>query len=321
MPSRRFSIIRRKWDKVLILVVLAAWFFLYPGQNVYTTAQVSLRPVLRALPFPQPTPAPYPVNVTGVTPGMEITATGMVILDVGSGVFLYQRRSDELFAPASTTKILTAMVALDAYSLSDVLEVKTLVDDGQVIDLVVGERITMENLLYGMLVASGNDAAWVLADNYPGGMQAFVAAMNKKAQAIHLTKSSFTNPIGYDDPQHKMTPTDLARLSAVALTDPTITKIIAIPQITVSDVTYTRFHALRNVNELLGKIPGVGGMKTGWTEESGENLVTLVERNGHRIIIVLLNSADRFQETENLIEWVFSNFQWEDMNAPLLRPS
>jgi D-alanyl-D-alanine carboxypeptidase len=297
------------------------WFFLYPGQNVYTTVQETSRPVLRAFPLPQPTPAPYPVNVTGVTPGMESTASGMVILDVGSGVFMYQRRSDELFAPASTTKILTALVALDAYSLSDVLVVKTLVDDGQVIDLVVGERITMENLLYGMLVASGNDAAWVLADNYPGGMQAFVAAMNKKAQAIHLTKSSFTNPIGYDDPHHKMTPTDLARLSAVALTDPTITKIIAIPQITVSDVTYTRFHALRNVNELLGKIPGVGGMKTGWTEESGENLVTLVERNNHRIIIVLLNSADRFQETENLIEWVFLNFQWEDMNAPLFRPS
>jgi D-alanyl-D-alanine carboxypeptidase (penicillin-binding protein 5/6) len=112
-----------------------------------------------------------------------------------------------------------------------------------------------------------------------------------------------------------MTPTDLARLASVALSDKTIAKIVAIPQITVSDVTHSRFHSLRNVNELLGRIPGVGGMKTGWTEEAGENLVTLIERDGHRLILVLLHSADRFGETEALINWIFTNYRWEDMRG------
>jgi D-alanyl-D-alanine carboxypeptidase len=311
---RRFSLWRRKWDKILILVILAGWLLFYPGQNVYTTARGTSRSVLRALPFPLPTPAPYPVNVRGVYPGEDITATGVVILDPDSGVFLYRRNADELFAPASTTKILSALVVLDAYSLDDVLTVSTLVSDGQVMGLVTGERMTVENLLYGMLVSSGNDAAWVLADNYPAGIGAFVAAMNDKAKQLHLTKSSFTNPVGYDDPGHKMTPTDLARLAAVALADKTVAKIVAIPQITVSDVTHSRFHSLKNINELLGKIPGVGGIKTGWTEEAGENLVTLIERDGRRVILVLLRSADRFSETEALIEWVYSNYRWEDMN-------
>ena len=87
--------------------------------------------------------------------------------------------------------------------------------------------------------------------------------------------------------------------------------MVAIPQITVSDVTHTYFHSLKNVNELLGKIPGVGGIKTGWTEEAGENLITLVQRDGHSLIIVVLHSKDRFGETEKLINWVFGNYRWE----------
>ncbi|MBI3955942.1 D-alanyl-D-alanine carboxypeptidase, partial [Candidatus Gottesmanbacteria bacterium] len=222
-----------------------------------------------------------------------------------------QRNSYEPFAPASTTKILTALVALDAYSLDDVLTVKTLMNNGQTMKLVSGERMTVENLLYGTLIQSGNDAAWALAENYPGGVSAFVAAMNEKAKALHLTQSRFTNPVGFDDPNHTMTPMDLARLATVALSHKTIAKMVAIPQITISDVTHTYFHNLTNVNQLLGKIPGVGGIKTGWTEGAGENLVTLVERGGRRVIIVVLKSKDRFTDTTKLIDWVFVNHRWE----------
>ena len=103
-------------------------------------------------------------------------------------------------------------------------------------------------------------------------------------------------------------------LAVVALTNPVIAKIVAIPQITISDVTHTYFHALKNVNQLLGKIPGVGGIKTGWTEEAGENLVTYVERNGHKVIFVVLHSKDRFGETAKLIDWVFGNFSWQQLS-------
>ncbi len=180
--------------------------------------------------------------------------------------------------------------------------------------LIPGERITVENLLYGALVQSGNDAAWALAEHYPGGVEKFVEAMNKKAADLHLSNTHFTNPVGFDDPNHIMTAIDLTRLASYALTNKTIVKIVAIPQITISDVTHTQFHPLTNVNTLLGKIPGVAGIKTGWTEEAGENLVTLVERDNHRVIIVVLKSLNRFADTEALINWVFTNYEWQNYN-------
>ncbi|MBI2404797.1 serine hydrolase [Candidatus Gottesmanbacteria bacterium] len=310
-PAQQYPWWITSWDKFLFLFILGVFLVFSPGQNIYTIPEALRIPFLRQLPFVLPSPAPYPVNRTGIFPGTEITAAGVVIIDVDSGVFLYTRNSDILLSPASTTKILTALVALDHYQLDDVVTVKTVVNDGQIMGLVPGERMTVENLLYGILIKSGNDAAYALADHFPGGVSKFVEAMNTKAKDLHLTKSTFTNPVGYDDPNHKMTPIDLARLARVALDNKTIAKMVAIPEITISDVTHTYFHPLKNINQLLGKIPGVGGIKTGWTEEAGENLVTLVERNGHRVIIVLLQSKDRFGETAKLIDWVFANYVWE----------
>jgi D-alanyl-D-alanine carboxypeptidase len=300
----------RSWDKFIFLFIFGVLLLLSPGQNVYVTQASSGERVLPAWPFPVPTPAPYPLNVTGIFPGNEITATGVVVLDVDSGVYLYRRNENVSLSPASTTKLLTALVALDTYNLDDVVTVGAVANDGQVMGLLIGEKITVENLLYGALIQSGNDAAWALADYYPGGELKFVEAMNAKAKELHLTHSSFTNPVGYDDPGHKMTPGDLAILGEAALNNKVIAKMVAIPAITISDITHTYFHPLKNVNELLGKIPGVGGIKTGWTEEAGENLITLVERNGHRVITVVLHSQNRFSDTETLINWVFANYQW-----------
>lgn len=301
---------QRRWDTIVFLFLLALFVLGIPGQNAYTMAGwLVSQAVLRPLP-PVPSPAPYPTNKSGVYPGLEVTAAGVVVLDVDSGVYLYKRNEEELLSPASTTKILTALVALDSFNLDDIVTVKRVANSGQVMGLVPGERITVENLLFGALIHSGNDAAWALAEHYPGGSEAFVKAMNAKAQVLHLTKSTFTNPVGYDDPGHKMTPMDLARLGSIALDNKVIAKMVAIPQITVSDVTHTYFHPLTNVNQLLGKIPGVGGIKTGWTEEAGENLITLVERGDRRVIIVVLKSLDRFADTTRLIHWVFGNYQW-----------
>lgn len=301
---------KKSWGKILFLVLLAAFVVLSPGQNIYLMARNSDKHLLPPWPIPIPTPAPYPVNVTGVYPGSEVTATGVVVLDIDSGVYLFKRNETIELSPASTTKLLTALVALDNYTLDDVVTVKQTNTDGQSMGLVPGERITIENLLYGALISSGNDAAWALADYYPGGEPKFVEAMNAKADQLHLMQSTFTNPVGYDDPNHTMTPLDLAILGEAALNNKTIAKMVGIPEITISDVTHTYFHRLKNVNELLGKIPGVGGIKTGWTETAGENLITLIERNGHRIITVVLHSQDRFGDTSRLIDWVFGNYQW-----------
>ena len=300
---------KRHWDKIIFLLLLVFFVLGIPGQNDHTSAD-SPSDTYRVLPQ-IPSPAPYPININGFYPSFEVTAEGVVVLDIDSGVYVYKRNEEVLLSPASTTKILTALVALDSYGLDDVVTIKSVANSGQVMGLVPGERITVENLLFGALIQSGNDAAWALAEHYPGGVEAFVVAMNMKAQELHLTKSTFTNPVGYDDPGHKMTPMDLARLGSIALGNRVISKMVAIPQITVSDTTHTYFHPLINVNQLLGKIPGVGGIKTGWTEEAGENLITLVQRDGHRVIIVVLKSLDRFTDTINLIDWIYSNYEWE----------
>lgn len=314
--QQKAGLLATHWDKMVFLFCLAIFVILIPGQNIYTSGQLKEKPSALAKAVVVPTPAPYPVNRTGIYPADEISANGLVILDVNSGVFLYKRNEEMLLAPASTTKILTALVALDAYNLDDIVTVKNVMSNGQMMGLVSGERITVENLLFGALIQSGNDAAYALAEHYQGGVANFVVAMNQKAKSLHLSKSTFTNPVGFDDPNHKMTPLDLARLGSIALENKVIAKMVAIPQITVSDVTHTYFHPLKNVNELLGKIPGVGGIKTGWTEEAGENLITLVDRSGHRLIIVVLHSRDRFGETATLIDWVFGNYQWEVYTPP-----
>jgi len=310
------ALLLKKWYKVLLLLALILFFLWYPGQNYYSIAhfgegirswnQISL----------QPTPAPYPINRTGVYPGSEISATSAVVQDALSGVYLFKRVSTMQLPPASTTKILSALVVLDSMELDDVVTVGEIKNNGQTIGLVPGERITVENLLYGMLIQSGNDAGYALANASPGGLDAFIVAMNKKAQELHLSMSHFTNPVGYDDPSHYVTAEDLARLADVALENKILAKMVAIPQITISDVTHTYFHKLSNVNQLLGRIPGVAGIKTGWTEEAGENLVTLIDRGGRRIIIVVLHSKDRFGDTIRLIDWTFGNYEWEEFKVP-----
>jgi D-alanyl-D-alanine carboxypeptidase (penicillin-binding protein 5/6) len=306
----------KKWYKIVLLLSLALFFLWYPGQNYYSIARFG--GVLRSWNqlAVRPTPAPYPVNRTGIYPGIEITATSVVVQDATSGVYLFRRASTMQLSPASTTKILTALVVLDSMGLEDIVTVGTVQNNGQTMGLVSGERITVENLLYGMLILSGNDAGYALANAYPGGFDAFIAAMNKKAQDLHLSMSHFTNPVGYDDPNHYVTAEDLARLADVALENKTFAKMVGIPQITISDVTHTYFHRLSNVNQLLGKIPGVAGIKTGWTEEAGENLVTLIDRGGRKIIIVVLHSQDRFGDTIRLIDWVYGNYDWQEFKAP-----
>lgn len=302
------------WWQMAVLGVLFFVLFFSPGQNPLISILLSTSPAtVSRSELPLPPIHPYPVNVTGVYPGEDISASGIVVLDADSMVYLYKRNEGMHLSPASTTKILTALVALDAYKLDDIVQIGKVENDGQVMGLVPGEKITLENLLYGALIHSGNDAAYALADFYPGGRGAFVAQMNRKAKSIGMDESSFTNPAGYDGDTHKVTALDLSRLAVAALSNPTIMKMVAIPQITISDVTHSIFHKLTNVNQLLGKIPGVAGIKTGWTEEAGENLITLVDRGGRRIIFVVLHSLDRFGDTIKLIDWAFYNYRFVDV--------
>lgn len=245
-----------------------------------------------------------------------LSAQGALAVDLNSGVSLYEKNPDTPLLPASTTKIVTALVALDAYSLDQVFTVGKVKIDGQKMGLFQGEQISFENLLYGLLVYSANDAAEVLAESYPGGYDAFILAMNQKAKDLSMINSKFQNPVGLDGVNQISTAKDLVRVSEVAMRNPEFAKVVGTKSVSITDTTGKITYNLKNINELLGSVPGVLGVKTGWTENARENLVTYVERDGHKIMIAILGSQDRFGETKELIDWIFANYQWQTVELP-----
>jgi serine-type D-Ala-D-Ala carboxypeptidase (penicillin-binding protein 5/6) len=259
---------------------------------------------------------PLPV-LAGETSFPTLSAQGVIATDLNSGIALYEKNADAQLLPASTTKIVTALVALDTYSLDQILTVgKGASVIGQKMGLYQGEEMRFEDLLYGLLVYSANDAAETLAQNYPGGYDSFIEAMNQKAKNLAMTNSHFDNPVGLDADGQRSTAKDLIRASEVAMRNPEFAKIVGTKNIIVKDTSNKFTYNLKNVNELLGAVPGVLGVKTGWTENARENLVTYIERDNHKIIIALLGSQDRFGETKELIDWIFSNYKWQEVKYP-----
>jgi D-alanyl-D-alanine carboxypeptidase len=275
--------------------------------------------VLKNFSIPNLAQKNFPANpVLGAGTSFPVlSAEGTLAVDLDSGVSLYEKNPDTPLLPASTTKIVTALVSLDTYKLDQVITVGQGVSvDGQKMGLYVGEQMTFENLLYGLLVYSANDAAETLAHNYPGGYDAFISAMNQKAKDLSMTNSHFDNPVGLDTDNQRSTARDLVRASEVAMRNPEFAKIVGTKSVSITDVTEKATYNLNNVNELLGSVPGVMGVKTGWTENARENLVTYIVRDGHKIMVAVLGSQDRFGETKELIDWIFTNYQWTEVKAP-----
>lgn len=284
---------------------------LYPGHNSLQT--IVLNPgLVKSYDVNHGDFTIYPVGDGAKVP--PLSAMGVVVQDLGSHATIFERQADKYMLPASTTKIMTALVAIDAWpDLNTVLTVKN--EDraiGQTIDLFRGEQLTVDSLLKGILIHSGNDAALALADNYPGGYSAFVTAMNAKARSLHLDNTTYKNPSGIEQYGHVTTPRDLAILAGVAMSNPIIAEIVNTKFAVIKDVTGEITHPLETTNELLGVIDGLRGLKTGWTENAGECLVSYVERDGHPVIIVVLGSLDRFGETSKLVDWVYNHHAWQD---------
>lgn len=241
-----------------------------------------------------------------------LSATALYVVDRETGVVLFEKATDELRYPASTTKLMTALVARDVYDLDTVLTVREeAFSAGTAVGFLVGEQLTVRDLLAGLLIYSGNDTAFVLANNAPGGYGAFVEQMNKKAQELGLQQTRFTNPSGLDNPQQQTTAADLARLSEAVLNDPVLAQIVATKELTITDQTGVWKHPLFNRNLLLHTVPGVFGVKTGTTEGAGENLVTGIKRDNHEYFVVMLGSQGRYAETQQLIQWLTEQYRWE----------
>lgn len=238
-----------------------------------------------------------------------ITAKAAVIMDSDSKVVLFSKNPNLLFSMASTTKIMTALIALDFYKLDDVLTIKTDNVDGVNVGFKMGQKLFLKDILYAMLLPSGNDAALSLAQNYPNGEHAFVEKMNEKARELHLYNTNFADPAGLADSQDYSTALDLAKLASYALQSKIFAKIVATKEILLSDVSGENYYKVYNLNKLLG-VHGVTGIKTGYTDEAGQVLVTSKMENNHTIIIVVMGSLDRFSDTEKLLSLISNNINY-----------
>ena len=246
-----------------------------------------------------------------------ISAESAMAVDLNSGVYLYEKDPQRPLLPASTTKIITALVALDTYQLDQVLMVGNVDVIGQKMGLVTGEQITFRNLLDGLLVYSSNDAAEVLAQNFPSGREMFIYQMNNKAKEMGLKNTHFANPTGLDDATQFSTTKDLIVISKIAMRNPIFAEVVGTKEKIVKSIDGRFTHNLVNINKLLGNVEGVLGVKTGWTENARENLVTYIERGDKKIMIAVLGSQDRFGETKELIDWIFESFIWQDVNPSI----
>ncbi len=243
------------------------------------------------------------------------SARAVVAQDLTTGELLYQKNAHQRLAIASTTKIMTALVSSEFFKSADVLTVpKEALVGGSSMGLTVSERLSFRSLLYGMLLNSGNDAAFTIAANYPGGVNGFVAAMNRKAATLDLKDTNFQNPAGFDNPNHYSSAFDLARIADVAANSPQLSKVVSTKETFVYSWDKEHTFSLRNLNKLL-EVAGVVGIKTGTTDEAGQSLVGLVDRNNHKVVTVMLGSSDRFNETTKLIDWVYDNFTWKQVTA------
>lgn len=253
----------------------------------------------------------YPRKV-GNEEELRVLAEAAFVVDFESGVPLYSKNADKKLYPASLTKLMTALVALDYYTPEQILTVKRLspVAYESEMGLAVGEELTLKTLIYGLLVPSGNDAAYTIADNYPGGIENFLYAMNKKAENLAMKNTHFDNPSGFDGLRHHTTARDLAILTQVALRSDLVNDVVATYGITLGDIEGRKSYSVKNVNQFLGYLYGADGVKTGYTDLAGQCLIASVSRDGHRVISVVLKSSDRFFDSGRLIEWVYRNFQW-----------
>jgi len=254
------------------------------------------------------TSEPLRPSLSGVA-APDLTAQGVFALDLDSGSILYDKNPHFRLKPASLTKIMTSLVAMDYYQEDSVL---TVVNGeaslGNTADLLKGDQLTALDVLYALLVPSGNDAAVTLAENYPGGYRLFLDKMNQKVAELGLKNTHFVNVSGVESLDHYTTAYDIAMITRSALGRQRFASIVSTKDITIQSLKGNTY-PLASTNILLGK-PGILGVKTGWTPESGECLVILAERDSHRILISLLNSKDRFGEGQKLINWVFENFTW-----------
>ena len=244
-------------------------------------------------------------------PAPVIKARSAVLVDLDSGKTLYQVDPQGRHAPASLTKVVTALVALDHLRLDQTVMVPVSINqlpwDSTRMGLRPGERLTVRELLFGLFLNSGNDAAITLSEAAMP-RATFVGLMNAKAATLGMADTHFANPIGLDDPAHYTSSADLVRASTELIRRfPDVAAMAATPSLTLPATATHHAYALYNLNELVRKYPGATGLKTGWTGHAGGCLIATATRDGRHLMVVLLASPRIFDEAAALLDYGFAS--------------
>ena len=237
-------------------------------------------------------------------PAEAVSAQSAIVLDASTGRVLYEKNADKQSLIASTTKIMTALVVCQRCNVLDRMRIpkEAVGIEGSSMYLQAGEILTVQELLYGLMLQSGNDAAMALAIYCGGTVEGFAQLMNDKAHALGMTDSHFMNPHGLDSPGHYSTARDMAKLTAYAMSDPVFAQTVSTKTVTVGN------RCLRNHNKLLWQVEGADGVKTGYTKAAGRILVSSTTRNGRRLVVVTINDPNDWADHAALIEDGFENF-------------
>jgi D-alanyl-D-alanine carboxypeptidase (penicillin-binding protein 5/6) len=243
-------------------------------------------------------------------PQPSVDAEAAVLMVANTRQVLFAKKGDGYMYPASTTKIMTLILALEKGDPNSIVTVSSEAagTEGSSLDLQAGDKLTLKDMMNGMMMVSGNDAAEAIAENIAGSVPAFVDLMNAKAEKIGALKTHFINPHGLPDPvNHYTTAYDLALITAYGYQNPDFVKIVSTPRynVTYRNQGQVRRDLATNTNKLLGKYPGANGVKTGFTNDAGECLVAGAKRGGVQLIAVVLNSEQRWSDASKLLDYGF----------------
>ena len=241
----------------------------------------------------------------------QTQAQSILLKDLATGRTLYEVRANRRVAPASLTKIMSALVILEYGQLHDQVTVSRKAAGARKIHLrlLAGHVFRLGDLLKAMLITSANDACLAAVEHVGGSEEMFVAMMNNKARRLGLLDTHFSNACGFDSPTHYTTAADLATLSEAAMQDPMFRSLVRKEVDMIFPLNANRSYWLRNTNRLLGRIPGVEGIKTGFTSQAGRCLVVKASQDGKEVLLVLLHANRRWDTASTLLQQGMQSLQ------------
>ncbi|MGI6093151.1 MAG: D-alanyl-D-alanine carboxypeptidase [Veillonellaceae bacterium] len=243
----------------------------------------------------------------------EVTAKSAIVIEANTGKVLYAKESEQRRYPASTTKIMTLIVALEHGNLEDIVttSANAASTEGSSLWLTEGEQLKLKDMLYGIMLVSGNDATVAVAEHISGSLPKFARLMTEKAHAIGATSTSFTNSSGLPDPNHYSTAHDLAKITAYGYKNPMFTQIVGSKSKIIPWPGKDYDRELFNENRMLWLYEGANGVKTGYTEAAGRCLVSAANKNGIQLITVVLDSDHMWEDSIALLDYGFDNISPE----------